>query len=143
MTVSCASYPQHFGVIPEDITPVYNKPATSKDENLAQITCAEGEREYYFLGTSKPALRLRFTDQGSSFVKSYKGAWKVVPAERNFVLRWSFRNKYADFFVRDFKFEPNTHYYAKYSAKDRQIKVWIETEAGDVVFGRRPADGQY
>lgn len=143
MMASCASYPQHWGEIPEDISPVYNSPATPEHSNLAQITCAEGDREYYFLGTSKPSLGLRFTDEGFSFIKSFKPAWKVLPKERSFTLRWSFSDKYAEFKVRKFKFEPNTKYYAKYSAKQGQVKVWIEKEDGKVVYGKKPIEGQF
>lgn len=143
IVASCASYPQHWGEIPEDIEPVYNSPAKSGDDNLAQIICAEGDREYYFLGTSKPTLGLRFTDEGFSLFKSYKSAWKVLPKERDFTLRWSFSDKYAEFKVRNFKFEPKAKYYAKYSAKKGQVKVWIETESGKVVYGKKPIEGQF
>jgi WD40 repeat protein len=143
MMTACASYPQHWGSIPEDARHTYNKPSKPTDENLAEIICAEGEREYYFIGTSKPKLMLRFTDEGSSFFKSYRNAWKVAPKERNFNLHWSFKGSYADFSVRDFKFEPNEKYYAKYSANQNKIKVWIETQSGDVVFGKKPTEGQF
>lgn len=140
---SCASYPQHWGDIPSEPSFVYNQGAQNHNEELAEIICAEGEREYYFIGTSKPSLGLRFTDEGFSFVKSYKSAWKLAAGERSFTLRWSFSGKYADFKVHKFNFEPGVQYLAKYSAKQGQVKVWIETADGKVVYGKKPTEGQF
>jgi len=142
---SCASYPQHWGQIPSDVGFSYAKHAKKGADDLAQIICAEGEREYYFLGTNKPQLGLRFTDQGFSLFKNHKPAWKVAPSKRSFTMRWSFTNKHADFPVHNFVFEPGAKYFAKYSANPNQgqIKVWIEKEDGKVVYGKKPIEGQF
>ncbi|GHB73084.1 hypothetical protein GCM10008107_23130 [Psychrosphaera saromensis] len=139
----CASLPQHKGVIPLDVSPTYNQSAKQGDENLAEIICAEGERQYYFLGTSKPSLSLMFTDEGFKFFNDYKSSWKLAPGKRNFTLHWSFDDRYADFKVSQFEFKANEKYLAKYSVQNRQIKVWIETEDGTVVFGKRPNEGEF
>lgn len=142
LVTSCASYPQHWGDIPKDIEADYHPQSIENLDGLSEIICAEGEREYYFLGTSKPSLQITFDKSSNLFTKYYE-AVKIYPHERSFTLKWSFSDKFAKFKVSKFKFEPDTRYYAKYSAKEDQIKVWIEKENGEVVYGKRPVEGQF
>lgn len=140
---SCASLPQHVGSIPEDVSSSYYQDASEQDTDLAEITCASGERQYYFLGTSKPQMVLKFDDgRFSIFKRSYESV-KLKPMKADFSLIWSFNDKFANLKVKDFEFKKNTKYFAMYSTNGGRIAVWIETEAGEVVYGKKPAEGRF
>ena len=139
----CASFTQHWGEIPEDINSKYAPGTDVQDTKLAEIICASGERQYYFIGTSKPSLKLQFDDEGFKLFKMSYDAVKLKPARRSFTLHWSFLDRYAIFKVKNFEFKENTRYFAKYSAKRDVVKVWIEQEDGKVVYGKKPEQGQF
>jgi len=143
----CGSMPQHIGSIPKDITPEKHESFTDKS-NYSEISCAEGETQIYyvfpiFVGWSTPTLKLRFDDEGFSLFPSKYQAVNIAPAKRDFTLRFTYRNTYANFEIRQFNFEKNTKYFAKYSTFNNKIKIWIEKENGTVVYGTKPKEGSY
>lgn len=142
----CGRMPQHVGTIPENITP--DEDISYHDEfdkyTYSEITCAEGERQVYFIGWDTPSLTLLFNDKGklSIFQPSYQSV-KLAPGKRDFVLHFNYRTLNADIKVKQFDFEPKTKYFARYSTDGRRIKVWIEKEDGTIVYGTKPEEGTF
>lgn len=144
LLTGCGSLHQHVGTVPKDIdVEEYSKIDLQKDE-FSTIICAEGDRRYYFIGTSKPNLSLTFTDEGFNFFKSSYDAVRLNSGKRNFKLTFDYKDQYAIFNVNGFVFEPSTTYYAKYSINTyKSVKVWIEKANGEVVYGQKPTEGQF
>ncbi len=140
---SCGILPQHWGEIPNNIKSENYGELSNEDTDASEIICAQGERQYYFIGTSRPGLELQFDDEGFQFFNSSYEAVRLKPGKRNFTLRFSYRYIYANFKVKNFQFEPNTKYFAKYSIGGNKVKVWIEKENGSVVYGKKPTEGQF
>lgn len=121
----------HTGVIPTDITADIQDGVTDKT-GYAEIICASAETEFYYVfplsfGWVTPELTLTFNDESSFFPSSYE-AVKIVPGKRDFTLTFKYgRNSwYTE--IKQFEFEKNKKYFAKYSAYP--IKIWIEKEDG-------------
>lgn len=140
----CGSMPQHHGQIPSDYSLEENKNVNPGDfSQAAELICASGETQFYFIGYSKPQLSVSFSDQGFSFFGNNYTAVKLNPGVRSMRFTFRYRDSFANFNVNNFKFEPNTKYYAKYSTVGRGVRMWIEKEDGEVVYGRRTEDGQF
>lgn len=140
----CGSLHQHVGKIPESINVEdYSNIDLQKNE-FSTIICAEGDRRYYFLGTSKPSLSLTFKDEGFKLFKSSYDAVRLNSEKRSFELRFDYKDQFAVFSVNNFDFKPGVTYYAKYSISTYQsVKIWIEKSDGEVVYGKKPEDGQF
>ena len=138
----CGSVPQHIGTIPKNITPEKHKTFTDKS-NYSEISCAQGETQIYFLGWSTPTLKLRFDDEGFSFFPPKYKSVKIAPSKRDFTLTFRYRNTFAHFEIKQFNFEKNTKYFAKYSTFSNRIKIWIEKEDKTIVYGTKPKEGAY
>lgn len=137
----CASLPQHWGEFSDNTKSKYDSGVSKLDESLAEIICASGKMN---LSLSKPMLKLTFDDTKGLdlFKKSYTSV-KLKPATRDFTLRWSYKNQYAEFKAKNFEFKANTKYFANYSVRKGVVKVWIEHEDGTVVYGKKPEEGQF
>jgi hypothetical protein len=143
LLTGCGTLHQHMGKVPEGINiRDYSEIDLQKDE-FSTLICAEGDRRYYFLGTSKPNLSLTFTDEEFKFFNSSYDAVRLNSGKRSFKLKFDYKDQFAVFNVNGFVFEPNTTYYAKYSVNtSKTVKVWIEKSNGEVVYGKKPAEGQ-
>lgn len=142
----CANLSQHTGNIDQDIVvKKYESGISESDkQNTAELICAKGDRQVYILGTDRPKLSVQFTDNDRSFFNPYYSTVKLRSGKRSFRLHFSFSETYANFEVKDLEFEPNKRYYAYYSvSNNRLIKVWIEDSKGNIIFGKRPEEGQF
>jgi hypothetical protein len=143
----CGNMPQHIGTIPKNVSSEKNKSLVDKT-NYSEIICAKGERQVYYvfpilIGWSTPELTLKFDDEGFSFFSTKYNAVKLAPAKRDFTLRFQYRDTFANFEIKQFDFEKDTKYFAKYSTFSNRIRVWIEKEDGTVVYGTKPKEGSY
>ena len=75
------------------------------------------------------------------FKLGYSEAVKLAPGKRSFTLRFK-GDGTATFRVKEFEFRPNTTYFAYYSKYNNRVKVWIETDKGEIVYGYKPKDGE-
>jgi hypothetical protein len=135
----CSSLPHHMGEVPNDLEVEVHGNIDEANGEYSELYCSEGERQYFFLGTSKPNLTVSLDN--SIFASSYD-AVRFRSGHRNINLRFEFSNLFANFKVRNFNFEPGVKYYAKYSVGSyERIKVWIEKSDGTVVYGKKPDEG--
>lgn len=142
--IGCGSLPQHIGQVDPDLSVDTDESAEGLAlDETSEIFCASGDRQYYFIGTSKPQLSLEFTDTTYSVFRSKYEAVRVKPVERSFRIHFNYKDRFAKFDVKKFKFEPKEKYYVYYSTYASRIKIWIEKSSGEVVYGQKPKDGSY
>ena len=135
----CSSLPQHMGEVPSDLEVEVHGNIDEASGNYSELYCSEGERQYFFLGTSKPNITV--TLDSSFFATSYE-AVRFRSGHRNINLRFEFSNQFANFKVKNFNFEPGVKYYAKYSVGSyKRIRIWLEKSDGTVVYGKKPEEG--
>ncbi|MCP3921670.1 MAG: hypothetical protein GY714_03700 [Desulfobacterales bacterium] len=140
LIVSCGSLKEHHGFIPKNIDIQehnYLKGYDKKD--FAEIICAKGGTQFYFIGWATPELKIKFDDEGKSESAFYE-SMRLIPEVRDFTLKFTYRRQHASYKIDGFTFEPNTKYFAKYETSHGRVKVWIEKKDGSVVYGSKPQE---
>ncbi|MDD3817250.1 MAG: hypothetical protein PHI89_04100 [Thiovulaceae bacterium] len=152
LSTGCSTNTHYISQVPKDVSFKNDESVENyRSKDFATITCSEGETEragLFGIGWSTPTLRLTFENNpipnsSLDMFNTFYEAVRVAPGTRNFRLKYEFRGMYSNINVRNFKFEPDTNYFAYFSRSGNIISVWIEKEDGSIVFGKKPGEGRF